>query len=346
MQPSYTHLTTVQRCQIFALKQAGNTQSAISSCIGISQGTVSRELRRNRPAGSKEYCPAVATELVAQRMLGNKRVAWKMDTRNSALVEGLLTGKQWSPEQISGRIQLEHGINISHETIYKHIWANKKKGGTLYLHLRQSGKKRNKRGSKNAGRGLIPNRRDIAERPKIVEEKTRLGDWELDSIIGSHHQGAITSMVERTTKFTHLALLAGPTKEATSEAIIKALENMKHRVLTLTSDNGREFAGHQDISAALNADFFFATPYHSWERGLNENTNGLVRQYFPKGTNFATITHEQVQKVQDLLNNRPRKTLKYLTPNEAFALANNKATKLCTSDLKVSIYFHTDLQRQ
>lgn len=323
MKKSYTHLTTVQRCQIFGLMQAGNSQNEISKSLGISQSTISRELRRNLLEGSKEYCPTQATDIVGQRIIGNKRIAWKMDERNRELVEGFLTTQQWSPEQISGRILLEHKIKISHETIYRHIWANKKHGGTLYLHLRQSGKKRNRRSGKNAGRGLIPNRVDIAERPKIVEEKSRIGDWELDSIIGSNHKGAITSMVERKTKLTRLALLTSPTREATTAAIIKALKNINNKVITLTSDNGKEFAGHQEISEALKADFFFATPYHSWERGVNENTNGLVRQYFTKGSDFANVTSEQVQKVEDLLNNRPRKTLNYLTPNEAFTKAEN-----------------------
>lgn len=323
MKTSYTHLTTVQRCQIFGLKQAGNSQNEISNSLGISQSTISRELRRNLDEGSKAYCPIQASSIAVERRLTSKQPARKMDKRNTALVEGLLTTRQWSPQQISGRIALENNINISHETIYKHIWGDKEKGGKLYLHLRQSGKKRNKRGSKNAGRGLIPNRRDISERPTIVDAKTRVGDWELDSIIGKNHKGAITSMVERKTKLTRLALLDSPAKALTGDAIIKALKKMKNHVLTLTSDNGKEFAGHQKIAKKLQADFYFATPYHSWERGLNENTNGLVRQYFPKGTDFATITKKQVKNVEDLLNNRPRKTLNYLTPNEAFALAIN-----------------------
>ena len=185
--------------------------------------------------------------------------------------------------------------------------------------LRQQGKKRNKRKSKNAGRGLIPNRIDIADRPKIVDEKQRIGDWELDSIIGAKHIGAITSMVERKSKLIRLALLKSSTSEATSEAIIKRLEPLKKFVLTLTSDNGKEFAGHQKISQAIYSSFFFCTPYHSWERGLNEKTNGLVRQHFAKGLDFAGIVQENVQKVENLLNNRPRKTLNYQAPNEVLA---------------------------
>ncbi len=166
---------------------------------------------------------------------------------------------------------------------------------------------------------MIPDRVDITQRPQIVADKARIGDWELDSIIGSHHRGAITSMVERVSKLTKLALLKTPSSAATHAAIIAKLEPLKAHVHTLTSDNGKEFAAHKTISNELEAEFYFATPYHSWERGLNENTNGLVRQYFPKRLNFDTLTHSDVQKVENLLNNRPRKTLNFLTPIEVFS---------------------------
>jgi IS30 family transposase len=236
-----------------------------------------------------------------------------------ARAESMLVGSQWSPQQIAGKLALEHGTPVSHESLYSHIWRNKRAGGTLYKHLRHGGKKRNKRGGKNAGRGMIPGRIDIAERPAIVEEKTRLGDWELDSIIGAKHAGSITSIVERRTKLTKLVLQKGPTANATRKSIVKRLKPIEKHVLTLTADNGKEFAGHRKISHDLTAGFYFATPYHSWERGLNEHTNGLVRQYFPKGLDFATITNADVRRVEDLLNDRPRKILGFLSPNEVFA---------------------------
>ena len=197
---------------------------------------------------------------------------------------------QWSLQQICAKLLCEDGLSVSHESLYCHIWKDKKQGGMLYTHLHQCGKKRNKRGSAKAGRGLIPNRVDISERPAIVDTKTRVGDWELDSIIGAKHQGAITSMVERKTKLTRLVLVEGARAKDTSDAIIARLEPLKQHVLTLTSDNGKEFANHEKISKTLDAPFYFCTPYHSWERGLNENTNGLVRQYFPKGMDFSTLT--------------------------------------------------------
>ena len=224
----------------------------------------------------------------------------------------------WSPEQIAGWLKKEGNEHVSYETIYKHIWADKKKRGILYKHLRHSGKKYNKRSKGTAGRGCIPNRIDIKERPQIVEEKVRVGDWELDTIIGAQHQGAIVSMVDRATKLTKLVKVLRKTTEEVNAALLEKLQPIQKFVLTLTADNGKEFSGHQDISKALEASFFFATPYHSWERGLNEHTNGLVRQYFPKGTNFDDISKEDVEKVENLLNNRPRKSLLFETPFDAF----------------------------
>ena len=317
MSKVYSHLTRDQRCQIYALKKRGFTQREIAVDIGVSQGTISRELSRNK--GLRGYRFLQAHRFAVQRGSARRSVPLVMTPCLIARVERFLLDYQWSPEQICGALYNEDGTKVSHESIYRHIWADKKQGGELYLHLRQRGKKRNKRGAATAGRGLIPGRIDIEERPAIVDEKSRLGDWELDSIIGAKHKGAITSMVERKTKITKLVLLDGATSEATCTGIIARLEPLKKFVLTLTSDNGKEFANHSEISKKLMADFYFCHPYHSWERGLNENTNGLVRQYFPKGTDFAKLTAMDVQCVEDLLNNRPRKALNYHSPNEVFA---------------------------
>jgi transposase, IS30 family len=317
MTNAYQHLTRDHRCQIYALRKRGFTQTAIAIDIGVSQGTISREIARN--TGLRGYRFEQAHRFAAQRCLAMKGMARVMTPSLIVRIEALLTKSQWSPEQICRALHHEDATKVSHESLYRHIWADKERGGTLYSHLRQRGKKRNKRGAATAGRGLIPGRIDIAQRPEIVDEKSRLGDWELDSIIGAKHKGAITSMVERKTKLTKLVLLDGPTSNATCSGIIARLEPLKKHVLTLTSDNGKEFASHGKISEKLSADFYFCTPYHSWERGLNENTNGLVRQYFPKGTDFAKLTDADVQRVEDLLNNRPRKALNYHSPNEVFA---------------------------
>ncbi len=225
---------------------------------------------------------------------------------------------QWSPVQISGWLKQKGKALISHETIYKYIWKDKQERGLLYKNLRHQGKKYNKRGKGTAGRGCIISRVDIDQRPSIVEEKTRLGDWELDTIIGASGQDVIVSMVERASKLTRLMKVNRKTAQHVSEALITALEPMKAFVHTLTSDNGSEFAYHQKVSRRLAAGFYFATPYHSWERGLNEHTNGLIRQYFPKKTNFADVPEEDIKRVEFLLNSRPRKVLGFETPIERF----------------------------
>ncbi len=317
----YHHLTYDQRCQIYALKQSGKSGRLIALQLGISQSTVCRELLRN--VGARGYRYKQAHVKASTRRSIASRVVRVMTAERIAHITHLLSDYQWSPEQIAAMIRKSDGINLCHESIYRHVWRDKRLGGTLYVNLRQRGKKRNKRGSANAGRGLIPNRRDISERPVIVDEKSRLGDWELDSIIGAKHRGSIVSMVERTSKLVRLELLERPTAQATQAAIVKRLQPIASYVHTLTSDNGKEFARHQDVAKACEADFYFARPYHAWERGLNENTNGLVRQYFPKGLDFTTICKEDVQRVENLLNTRPRKTLNYLTPNQAFAQSTN-----------------------
>ena len=223
----------------------------------------------------------------------------------------------WSPEQISGRLKLEKQPTVSHEWIYLYIYADKRRGGTLHQHLR-SQKKQRKRYSGYIRRGQIPNRTSIEKRPQIVARKGRFGDWEADTIIGARHKGGIVSVVERKSKLLRLHKLA--TKEAAEmrQATVALLQPLAARVRTITVDNGKEFCEHELIAAALQARIYFAHAYASWERGLNENTNGLVRQYFPKKYEFARISNQDLQQVQDLLNNRPRKTLGFRTPNEVF----------------------------
>lgn len=189
---------------------------------------------------------------------------------------------------------------MSHESIYRHVWKDKLNGGNLYKELRHNGKKYNKRGSGKAGRGCIPGRIDISERPAIVEEKSRVGDWEIDTIIGAAHKGAVVSMVERHSKFTLLAQVPWKTAYEVEKALTRKLGDLSDYVLTLTADNGKEFANHLAVSSKLKATVYFARPYHSWERGLNEHTNGLVRQYLPKGQRLDTVTDETVLEIENL----------------------------------------------
>lgn len=314
MPKGYHHLTYEQRCQIEALK-GSVSKAEIAKKVGVHRSSIFRELARNSgPAG---YFFRPAQELAtAKRKMASRSVV-KMTDTNIALIEKRLAEK-WSPEQISGYFKANAIMEISHESIYRHIWTDKAAGGCLYKHLRHTGKKYNKRGTKTAGRGLIPNRVDIDQRPKTVEEKSRIGDIEGDTIIGAQHKGAILSYVDRNSKYTKLALL--PDKKAQSVLIgtKQTLEPFKGRLHTITFDNGKEFAGHAELSEMLAVSCFFAKPYHSWERGLNEHTNGLVRQYFPKRMPFDILTPAMVQAVENALNARPRKILGYRTPHEVF----------------------------
>lgn len=316
MSKGYHHLTVEDRCQIYALKKQGIKQKEIAKAIGKSEACISNELRRNK--GRRGYRFQQADDKAKQRRsLASQTSGTKMTPKVKRLVDQYIK-EEWSPVQLSGRLKKEHNISISHETIYKYIWADKKAGGTLHKHLRHKGKKYNKRAKAHAGRGLIPGRIDIAERPAIVEEKARIGDFEIDTIIGKNHQGAIVSLVDRNSKYTKLILVDRRTAEQVSAAIQKIMWSIKPYVLTLTADNGKEFANHKEFGNALGADVYFARPYHSWERGLNEHTNGLVRQYFPKKTDFSTLTQADVEVVEKKLNARPRKVLNFNTPEEIF----------------------------
>ena len=307
---AYTQLTREQRYQIYALKKEHHNRTAIARNLGVHKSTVSRELQRNQ--GGRGYRPKQADQLAQARKL--KRARPRISAQQWQRVEALLR-QQWSPEQISGRLRVEGQPRISHERIYQYIYADKQQGGTLYRHLRCQ-KKRRKRYGRYSRRGQIPNRVLIDQRPQVVQQKARLGDWEADTIIGRKHRAALVSLVERKSKFTCLAKVGRNTAELVTQAVTAQLRGLP--VKTITSDNGREFAGHQQIGQQLQAAFYFAHPYHSWERGLNENTNGLVRQYFPKQSEFSKITDKQITKVVERLNYRPRKTLSYKTPHEVF----------------------------
>ena len=326
MPEGYLHLTCEQRCQIFALLKSGHTQAHIARQIGVDPSTISRELARN--SGASGYRFGQAHEAASGRRHAASSTPRKMTPEVVAVVEEKLTQEQWSPEQISGRLAQEGVATVSHESIYRHVWNDKKDGGNLYLHLRHSGKKYNKRKGRNSGRGLIPNRVDIDRRPAIVATKSHIGDWEADTIIGARHQGAILSHVERKSKYTKLVSLPDKTADAVVQASARMLGPLANRIETITYDNGKEFAAHVEIAASLQANCYFAKPYHAWERGLNEHTNGLVRQYFPKGSDLSIVTNAEVQKVEDKLNSRPRKILGYKTPSEVFFNAKNKLIAL------------------
>jgi IS30 family transposase len=309
---NYRQLAREQRYQINILKKAGHNQTYIALLIGCHKSTISRELRRNR--GQKGYRHYQADELAYSRQCEayRSRIAWETWQQ----VERLLR-QDWSPDQISAHLKRAKQPSVSHEWIYLYVYADKRRGGTLHRHLR-SQKKQRKRYSGYVRRGQIPNRTSIDKRPQIVASKGRFGDWEVDTIVGARHKGGILCAVERKSKLTRLRKLATKGAAEMKDNTIELLAPLAAKVHTITVDNGKEFCEHQLIAAGLQARIYFAHPYSSWERGLNENTNGLVRQYFPKKYEFSKILDSDLQHVEDLLNNRPRKTLDYRTPNEVF----------------------------
>jgi IS30 family transposase len=311
---NYKQLSYEQRHEIYALLKAGINQTKIAKIVGVSRSTISREIKRN--TGLKGYRPKQANERALERRRNaDKHIRFNDEIKK--VVKKHLE-QDWSPEQISGWLKRNNKPSVSHETIYQFVIDDQQRGGELYKHLRLGRRKRRKRIKGGDHRGQIPNRVSIDERPAIVDTKERVGDWELDTIIGKNHKGAIVTAVERKTKFSCMRSVPKKESALVTKALIEMLEPYKKFVYTLTVDNGKEFSGHQTIAQELQAEFYFAHPYSSWERGLNENTNGLIRQYFPKKTSFINITDKQVECVQEKLNNRPRKTLNFDTPQQLF----------------------------
>jgi IS30 family transposase len=308
----YKQLTLEQRYGIYSLLETGHTQSEMARVIGVHRSTISRELKRNK--GVRGYrCPQAHRKALARR---KGKVHIRIDTMIWELIDYLIR-EDWSPEQISGRLKLQMNFAVSHEWIYQHILEDKKQGGNLYIHLRCR-KKRKKRYGSREYRGQIPNMKSIEARPAIVDRRERLGDWEVDTIIGKGKKQAIVSLVERKSRLSLIYKVVHKTKDQVTEAICKLLLPIKDDVHTLTSDHGKEFAGHEAIAEKLMAKFYFAHPYASYERGLNENMNGLIRQYFPKDRDFATIIPQEIISAMNKLNYRPRKCLGYKTPIEVF----------------------------
>jgi IS30 family transposase len=311
----YSQLTQAERYQIQAYKQSGLSQKAIGEKLNRHSSTISRELCRN--TGQRGYRPQQAHNKAATRRT-TARKAIKLDAKmQKRLVQHLQ--KDWSPEQITGYCQRNKLGMVSHERIYLFIWADMAAGGELHMHLRHQRKLYKKRYGKQDGRGCIPDRVSIDERPAIVETKSRIGDWEGDTIIGKGHKGAVVTLVDRNSKFTLMKQVDNKTEENVTAAILALLKPYQSLVHTITFDNGKEFSNHKKIAKELNTDVYFAHPYHSWERGLNENTNGLIRQYLPKAEVLRNICPKKIIDISDKLNNRPRKTLDFKTPLEIFS---------------------------
>jgi len=310
----YSQLTEGERYQIYGLLKAGLTQKTIAKNLNRSASTISRELKRNQ--GLRGYRPRQANSKALER----RKTAHKM-IKLTAEVQGwirCLIKQDLSPQQVVDYLLEYRGLALHHETVYQFIYRDKAEGGDLHRHLRIANKPYRKRYGKHDRRGQILNRTWIDERPDVVDQKMRIGDWEGDTVIGKNHKGVLLTLVERKTLYTLIVPLKSKSAGSLAAAAIAALKSFKDQVHTLTFDNGKEFAEHQAMAKALDVQVYFAHPYSSWERGINENINGLIRQYFPKGTDLSDITLQQAQKVMDRLNNRPRKTRGGKTPNELF----------------------------
>ena len=305
---NYTQLTKEQRYQISALLKTGQTQIQIARVIGMDKSTISRELKRNK--GRRGYRPKQADAKAQARKNKSKvhisQEQWEQVDQWLQL--------DWSPEQIHDQLLILHERTISHEWIYQHVLQDKRMGGNLYQHLRCQ-KKRHKRYGKYEFRGRIPGRVGIEQRPEVVNERARLGDWEADTIFGRRKHQAIVTVTERKTRYTLMQKVRQKTSREVGDALIELLR--PYPVLTLTVDNGKEFMEHQRVAQALQADIYFAHPNSAWERGTNENTNGLIRQYFPKGSDFSSITNHEIDFAINRLNHRPRKCLNFESPSTA-----------------------------
>lgn len=312
-----SHINHEQRYIINLMLTQGKTQSEIAQAIGRDKSVVSRELHRNCDKRDFRY-----DHNMAQRKYEKRKKDKPQKDRFTQEIKEYVESRirdDLSPDQIVGEAKLLKLPCVSHERIYQHIWNDKRHGGSLYAHLRRHGRRYQKRANNNDNRGIIVDRVDIDQRPPEVEKKERFGDLEIDTIIGRNHKGVMVTMNDRASGLLRISKAPSKSAEIVAKVTVSALEEIKDLLHTITSDNGKEFAKHKEISNNLKIGFYFAKPYHSWERGANENVNGLIRQYFPKKTNFETITDEQVKWVEDKLNNRPRKRFNYLTPNEQFS---------------------------
>ena len=311
---SYKHLCPEERHYIEIELKKGTSQNEIAESLGRNQSSISRELCRN--TGQRGYRNKQA-ENFAQDRHKNKPKDVKLTDEIKGIINGYIV-EDWSPEQIAGRLKKNEIISLHHETIYQHILVDKKTGGELYKHLRHQNKTYRKRYGSAHNRTGIPNRVDIDERPEVANNRERIGDWEADTIIGKNHKGAIVTLDERKSKLRLAFPLSGKKAQPVLDATVLMLDPIKKFVKTITFDNGKEFTLHEKIAQALGCDTYFAKPYSSWERGQNENANGLLRQYFPKAMELADVTIKDVFKAVHKLNSRPKKCLDYKTPYEAF----------------------------
>jgi len=312
---TYKQLTSEDRYTISSLRKQGFSAADIAAMLERDRSTIYREVKRNSCADGR-YRPYKACNRTRGRRSRSRRNSHF--THNDYKLVNKYLRKKWSPFQISETLYISGLLSISHETIYKYVWRDRFYGGNLYTHLRQAAKKRRKRYNAYDSRGVLAGKRHISERPKVVERRSRLGDWEIDTVVGTGELDCIITLVERKSGLTKIGKLKNRTKQQTNACLIRMLQKLKGKVKTITADNGTEFHGYKDVEKKTGVKFYFATPYHSWERGTNENTNGLIRQYLPKGESMSGLTQVKCNRIAYELNTRPRKRLAFRTPQDVF----------------------------
>jgi IS30 family transposase len=309
----YRQITPEERYILGTLRKQGYSNAEIARVTRRHRSTISREFARNHSTYDGAYRPSAAQEKANGRRLNCRRNK-KFSQGEWELVESLLREK-YSPEQISGRLRAEGILDISHEAIYVHVWREKRRGGELWRHLRQPVKRRKRYGS-HERRGRVEGKRHITERPPIVDRRHQIGHWEMDTVLGTGDQHCIVTLVERVTGAVLIGKLRRRNTASLNRRVIELIRAHQNAFRSITADNGTEFHSYEDIERATGVPIYFATPYHSWERGTNENTNGLIRQYLPKRTSMEHVTQRGCNRIASALNNRPRKRHGFRTPIE------------------------------
>ena len=313
-----------ERHGIAVMRVQGYTMQEVAVVLGRHRSTVYREVARNRSRYDGAYRASRSQEKAVARRRRSRRNR-RYGVREFRAIEALVR-EELSPEQIVGRRQLEGKAVMSHETIYCWIWADKKRGGTLWQHLRGARKLKRKRYGRYDSRGRLAGKKMIGERPGVVERRSRIGDWEIDTVHG-HGKACVVTVVERKSGLVRMGKLTGATGQQTLARTVELLQGERDRVKTITADNGTEFHIYKKLEQELETKVYFATPHHAWERGTNENTNGLIRQYLPKGMNLKGVKQQLCYEIAERLNNRPRRRLKFKTPNEVYYGVTNVAVQ-------------------
>ncbi len=313
----YHQITFAERYTLGLLRQRGLSPAAIALVLGRHRSTIGREVRRNRARSDGTYRPQLADWYARGRRAHSRRngrftaADW---TRVAALVR-----EDWSPEQIAGWLHRHRILEISHETIYRYLWADKRAGGQLFTHLRGARKQCRKRYGAYDSRGRLAGKRPITARPAGAEQRSRFGHWEGDTMLGAGQAGpCVLTLVERKSGFVAVGKLQQRTGVQVNDRAHRLIRAQPRRVRTITVDNGTEFHSYAALERVVPARFYFATPHHAWERGTNENTNGLLRQYLPKRASMAHLTQYDCNRIANRLNRRPRKRLNYRTPEECY----------------------------